>query len=89
MSAIKWTEQEISLLRDNYASASKVELQNLFPNRTYGSIKNRATFLKLKKGPGNYGRKIWNEKELTEIIEIYSDTQNLSLLHLCRCRRRG
>lgn len=85
MNAIKWTDQEISLLRDNYAYASKVELQNLFPNRTYGSIKNRATFLKLKKGPGNYGRKIWNEKELSEIKELYSNTQNDELAIKFNC----
>lgn len=85
MSAIKWTEQEISLLRENYASASKEELQNLFLNRTYGSIKNRATQLKLKKGPGNYGRKNWTKTEIEDFKKNYADTQNIELAAKYNC----
>lgn len=85
MSVNPWTPQEISLLRDNYAHCSKIELQNLFPNRTYGVLKNKATFLKIAKGPGNYGRKKWTETEKEDFKSIYADTQNDELAKKYNC----
>ncbi len=85
MSVKQWTKKEINLLRKNYAASNKVELLNMFPGRTYGSLKNRATLLGLKKGPCNYGRKIWTESEITEITESYANTQNIELAAKYNC----
>lgn len=85
MSANLWTKQELNLLHKYYVNSSKNVLEKLLPNRTYSAIKNRATFLGLKKVPGNYGRKIWSEDEIESIKKIYANTQNIELTKIFDC----
>lgn len=44
-----WTDNEIMLLQNNFSIKTNEVLTNLFPNRTYMSIKVKAKRLKLKK----------------------------------------
>ena len=43
-----WTDQEVELLIDNYATATQSELKQLLPNKTMGQCYTRASMLRRK-----------------------------------------
>jgi hypothetical protein len=46
---MKWSVEEIEILKQNYSSGTKTQLLNLLPNRSYDAIKLMSTKLGLKK----------------------------------------
>ena len=46
---IKWTEEELKILRENYPYKGKEEMENLLPNRNYMGIRIKANKLGIKK----------------------------------------
>jgi hypothetical protein len=43
----RWTEEEDSILKENYNKITTIDIQKLIPNRTQNAISNRITLLKL------------------------------------------
>ena len=46
---MKWTEEEIQILRDNYTKSSKKEISKLLPNRNYSTIIKQAAYRQISK----------------------------------------
>ncbi len=62
-----WSEDEISLLKENYLCKNEQELLLLFPGRTIGSIRQKALKIGLKKDGKRPGAKYWTPEEENRI----------------------
>ena len=62
----KWTDDEVSILKENYTTKDFDELLTLLPNRTYSAIRTKAEKLGIKK------RLYWTEDEIKCLEENYS-----------------
>lgn len=85
MKAKQWMEEELNLLRDIYPTSTKEILIASFPNRTIDAIKSKATFLKLKKKVGFYGKKHWSEKDIQSFKKEYANVSNIYLAKKHKC----
>ena len=45
---MKWSLEEENILKENYKVKNKSELLDLFPNRTWKAIKNKANSMNIK-----------------------------------------
>lgn len=75
---VKWTDEEVRVLKENYTIKSKDEILKMFPNRTWKAIKNKANSLELK---------IRNDYEEILAEELYSIIDDKTH-KLCKCCRR-
>lgn len=68
---IMWSEEELTLLKDNYSTSTKEKLLELFPNRSYKSICGKAERLGMKK-VGRLSVRYWTDEEVDIVKEFYS-----------------
>ena len=57
--SVQWTEEEIALIREHYATSSREELMRLLPGRSYAGIQHKASRLGMAK------RYTWNVEGLS------------------------
>lgn len=81
---MKWSEEEIKLLTENYPVKTIDELLLLFPNRNKSSITNKAQKLGLKKiNPEKFMNKnLWSKEEINLLITNYKTKNNDELQKL-------
>ena len=48
--SVQWTEEEVALVKEHYATSTREELMRLLPGRSYMGIQHKATRLRLTKG---------------------------------------
>ena len=65
---MRWTKTDIEILRENYPSKSKQEILDLFPGRTWKSLRIKASRLDLKQD--SY---LWSEAEIRLLKQRYED----------------
>lgn len=80
-----WTEAEISLLSQHYATSSREELLQLLPQRSLASIYRRASKLGLRRHKDDD----WTEMEVDILIKNYSLLRMKELQALLPNRTKG
>lgn len=70
----KWTEEEIEILKNNYATSN--ELLNLLPNRTLGSIQKKAGKLNLNRIDSR--NKIFTDQEFLDAVKTSNSHHDAS-----------
>ena len=63
--AIRWSEDEDKILKDNYSSMNCVELQKILPNRSIDAIRKRAKMFNLNR------LNMWTESEEKILKDLY------------------
>lgn len=72
-----WTDEEIKILKDNYAKCTKEEICRLLPNRKYANIKTKAWKLGIKKESW-----YWTKDEVDILKNLYnSDCPIEEIMH--------
>lgn len=83
--AIPWSNEEVELLTEKYPTATKIELKDMFPNRSIKSITGKAEKLGLKK-TGDLAVNSWTDNEENIIKDYYSDTSKEGMMKLLPSR---
>ena len=65
MKVVKWTQEEIDIIKENYEFGNIHNLEKLLPNRTYNAITTKARKLGIK------SRTFWSEDEINILNENY------------------
>jgi hypothetical protein len=77
MAGKKWEEQELLIIKENYASRSQKDFMELLPSRSYRSIECMANRLGLSKPS-----RVWSEEELNILKENYPISTPQEILSL-------
>lgn len=75
-----WTQEELTMLRNNYAAMSKSAICQLIHTHSYGSIKTRARLMGIKRDKCSF-----SEQEIEYIKANYAMTKNSGLAEVLNC----
>lgn len=73
-----WTKKEEELLIKNYAELTDEELSKLL-GRSIASIRNKASRLELRKNSEKPKAKLWSQKEIKKLEELYPNASKEEL----------
>lgn len=82
MKNIRWTQEEINILKDNYKFGNICNTEKLLPNRTYKAITTKAKKLGLKT------KEYWSNKEIEILINNYEKCSLDEIMLLLPNRKR-
>jgi len=66
MNQNKWSKEEIDILRENYPTLSREEIEERLVNRSWHSIRCQASFYRIRRK-----QRIWKEEEVKVLRQHY------------------
>lgn len=84
---LKWTDEEVEILKKYYPTGDMDELLKMLPNRTLGRIRDKANKLGIKREVVSKRKEtgkmlVWTDEEVDLLKKVYADLSNKELLEM-------